>query len=161
MLIFDEDGPSDSPYIERIWHCHTENAAPFLSIAGSRRELVVSRIHGQMTITVRGPETHSTAVGDCPRDGEWFGIILKLGAFLPHFPAVTLVNGGVNLPTVSRTSFWVLGSAWQFPDYDNADTFIGRLQKAGLLDSLFLVPHFRGTKNIPNLINKQKKQRSF
>ncbi|MBA3823016.1 MAG: AraC family transcriptional regulator [Ktedonobacterales bacterium] len=133
MLIFDEDRPSDSPYVERIWRCHSEDAAPFLSIAGSHHELVVSRLRGEITITARGPETHASAIGDCPKDGEWFGIILKLGTFLPHIPATTLVNGGVDLPTISPTSFWMFGSPWQFPSYDNADTFIARLQRAGFL----------------------------
>ncbi len=46
MIIFDEDRPSDSPFVERVWRCHSEGAAPFLSIAASRCELVVSRFGG-------------------------------------------------------------------------------------------------------------------
>ena len=38
MIIFDEDRPSDSPFVERVWRCHSEGAAPFLSIAASRCE---------------------------------------------------------------------------------------------------------------------------
>jgi len=60
MIIFDEDRPSDSPFVERIWRCHSEGAAPFLSIAASRCELVVSRLQGKVTMTVRGPETRAT-----------------------------------------------------------------------------------------------------
>ena len=60
MLIFDEDRPSDSPFIERVWRCHSEGAAPFLSIAASRCELVVSRFEGKITMTMRGPETRAT-----------------------------------------------------------------------------------------------------
>ena len=133
MLIFDEDRPSDSPYVERVWRCHSENADPFLSIAASHCELVVGKLHGAITLTVRGPETRATPMSDCPGDGEWFGIILKLGTFLPHFSVRKLVNAGMDLPTVSRKSFWLLGSAWQFPDYDNADTFISRLARQGFL----------------------------
>jgi methylphosphotriester-DNA--protein-cysteine methyltransferase len=43
MLIFDEERPSDSPFVERIWRCHSEGADPFLSIAESRCELVVAQ----------------------------------------------------------------------------------------------------------------------
>jgi hypothetical protein len=133
MLIFDEDRPSDSPYVERIWRCHSDGAAPFLSIAASRCELVVSRLSGQITMSVHGPETKATALGDCPGDGEWVGILLKLGTFLPPLPTSALVDSGVNLPTVSRTEFWLRGSAWQFPDYDNAETFMDWLVRRGLL----------------------------
>jgi AraC-like DNA-binding protein len=133
MLIFDEDRPSDSPCVERVWRCHSEGAAPFLSIAATHCELVVSQLRGRVTMTVRGPETRATAVGDCPEEGEWVGIVLKLGTFLPHLPMSTLVDGGVNLPTVSRASFWLLGSAWQFPDYDNADTYVDWLVRKGVV----------------------------
>lgn len=133
MIIFDEDRPSDSPFVERIWHCHSEGADPFLSIAESRCELVVTRLHDKMTLTVRGPETKATSLGDCPADGEWLGIRLKPGTFLPHLPASSLVNATVTLPNALSKSFWLAGSAWQFPDYDNADTFVDWLVREGLL----------------------------
>ena len=133
MIIFDEDRPSDSPFVERVWRCHSEGAAPFLSIAASRCELVVSRLGGKVTMTVRGAETKATPLGDCPGDGEWLGILLKLGTFLPHLPTRTLVDAEVNLPTVSRNSFWLFGSPWQLPDYDNADTFVDWLVRKGEL----------------------------
>jgi hypothetical protein len=84
MLIFDEDRGSDSPFVERVWRCHSEGADPFLSIAASRRELVVSRLQGKVTVTMRGPETRATLIGDSPGDGEWLGIIFKLGTFMPQ-----------------------------------------------------------------------------
>jgi len=133
MILFDEDRASDSPFVERVWRCHSEGAAPFLSIASSRCELVVTRLQGKVTMTVRGPETRATPLGDCPGDGEWLGILLKLGTFLPFLPTRTLVDAEVNLPAGSRNSFWLFGSAWQLPDYDNADTFVDWLVRKGLL----------------------------
>jgi AraC-like DNA-binding protein len=133
MIIFDEDRPADSPFVERVWRCHSEGTAPFLSIAASHCELVVSRLGGKVTVTIRGPETRATPVGDCPGDGEWLGILLKLGTFLPRLPTGKLVDADVNLPTVSSTSFWLFDSAWQLPDYDNADTFVDLLVRKGLL----------------------------
>ncbi len=133
MLIFDEDRPSDSPVVERVWRCHSEGNSPFLSIAASRCELVLGRLQGKVTMTVRGPETKATLIGDCPRDGEWLGIILKVGTFLPSLPINTLVDAEVDLPTVSSNSFWLFGSLWQLPDYDNADTFIDWMIRKDLL----------------------------
>lgn len=133
MIIFDEDRASDSPFIERVWRCHSEGSDPFLSIAASRSELVVSRLGGKISLTMRGPETRATPMGDCPGGGEWFGIILKPGAFLPIFPPERLVDGGLNLPVISRNSFWLSDCVWQLPDYDNADTFVDWLARKGLL----------------------------
>ena len=132
MIIFDESRPLDSPFVERIWRCHSEGADPFLSIAATRCELVVSRLEGKASVTVRGPETRAMPMGDCPGDGEWLGIVLKLGTFLPHMPTRALVDTGVDLPT-SRKTFWLSGSVWELPDYDNADTFVDWLVRKGLL----------------------------
>ncbi|HEX6480036.1 MAG TPA: helix-turn-helix domain-containing protein [Ktedonobacteraceae bacterium] len=133
MIIFDEERPSDSPFVERIWRSHSEGTAPFLSIAVSRCELVVTKLHGQITMTVRGPETKATPLGDSPSDGEWFGILLKLGTFLPHLPASGLTDTGVTLPEATRNTFWLSGSAWEIPTSDNAEIFVNRLVRAGLL----------------------------
>jgi AraC-like DNA-binding protein len=133
MLIFDEQRLSDSPFVERVWHCHSEGASPFLSIAESRSELVVTRLRGKMSLTVRGPETRATLLGNYPADGEWLGIRLKPGTFLPHLPTRTLVDAALTLPLATSKSFWLGGSAWQFPDYHNADTFINWLVRKGLL----------------------------
>lgn len=133
MILFDGQRPSDSPFVERIWCSHSEGAHPFLSIAVSRLELVVSKLQGKVTLTVRGPETKVTPIGDCPDGGEWFGILLKPGAFLPHLPVRSLVDDLVNLPAASNNTFWLGGSAWQFPNYENTDTFVDRLVHEGLL----------------------------
>lgn len=132
MLIFEEDRPSDSPYVERVWRYHSEGGGSFLSIAECRSELVVTKHQGRVAVTVRGPETRATRLS-YPPDAEWLGIRLKPGAFLPSRPARELIDGGVTLPEAMRDSFWLDGSAWRVPDYENADTFVARLVRAGLL----------------------------
>ena len=107
-------------------------AGSFLSIAASHWEMVVSRHEGRLYCTVRGPETHPT-VAHCPPDGEWLGIQFKHGVFMPHLPVSELVDGDVELPDASGRSFWLHGSAWEFPTFDNADAFIARLVKEELL----------------------------
>jgi len=132
MIIFDEERLSDSPFVERVWRCHSEGDGPFLSIAESRWEIVVTRFHGKRTLTVRGPETKATPMY-CSSDGEWLGIRLKPGAFLPSLPISELVDGNITLPEATRNSFWLDSSTWQLPSYDNADTFVARLVREGLL----------------------------
>jgi Helix-turn-helix domain len=132
MLIFEADRPSDSPYVERVWRYHSEGSGSFLSIAEYRSELVVTRYQGRVIVTVRGPETRVTRLS-YPPDAEWLGIRLKPGAYLPAWPPQELVDDDVNLPEATRDSFWLDGSAWQVPDFENADTFVARLVRAGLL----------------------------
>lgn len=139
MLVYEADRPSDSPFVERVWRYHSEGTGSFLSIAECRSELVVTRYQGRVIVTVRGPETRATRLV-YPPDAEWLGIRLKPGAFLPSRPARALVDGGVNLREAARASFWLDGSAWQVPDYENADTFVAWLVRAGLLVSEPAVP---------------------
>jgi hypothetical protein len=132
MLFTFEDRPSDSPFVERIWRAHSERPGSFLSVAMSHWEMVVTRQNGKTMLTVRGPETKATPL-HCSADGEWLGIRFKLGTVMPHLPASHLVDGAVNLPDAGSRSFWLHHSAWQFPDFDNADTFVERLVRDGLL----------------------------
>jgi hypothetical protein len=128
-----EDRLSDSPFVERVWRSHSAHAGMFLSVAASHFEMAVTRHQGRTFLTVRGPETVSTPA-ECPAEGEWLGIRFKLGAFMPRFaPGDLKDRHDVTLPGATNQSFWLEGSAWDFPDFENADTFVQRLARKGLI----------------------------
>jgi AraC-like DNA-binding protein len=94
---------------------------------------VVTKFRDKVLITVRGPETRATPAY-CPPDAEWVGIQLKPGAFMSALPPREVMDrSDVNLPEATGKSFWLNGRAWQFPDFDNADTFVDWLARDGLL----------------------------
>src|SRR5262249_47980252 len=100
-------------------------------------EMVVTRHKGKTTLTVRGPETKATTI-ECPAEGEWVGIRFKLGTFMPLLPARDLSDRrDVTLPGATGRSFWLNGSAWKNPDFENAETFVTRLVR----DELIAVDH--------------------
>lgn len=132
FLIFD-DRLSDSPFVERVWRCHSERSGRFLSVASSHWEMVVTRHRGKTTLTVRGPETKVTAI-DCPAEGEWLGVRFKLGTFMPQLPVANLLDRkDVTLPEAGGRSFWLNGSAWEYPDFENAEAFVERLVKDSVI----------------------------
>lgn len=95
--------------------------------------MVVTRLRGETTLTVRGPETRATEL-DCPAEGEWLGIRFRLGTFMPQLPVVNLLNGkDVTLPGATSRSFRLNGSALEYPDFENAETFVTRLVKSGAI----------------------------
>jgi hypothetical protein len=133
MVISFDDRISDSPFVERIWCSRSERAGTFLSVAASHFEMVVTRYRGRTFLTVRGPETKA-APADCPADGEWLGIRFKLGAFMPRLvPRNLFDRRDVTLPDATGSSFWLNGSAWEYPDLENAETFVARLVRKGIV----------------------------
>src|SRR5262245_33954158 len=133
MFIIFDDRPSDSPFVERVWRSHSERGGTFLSVAASHWEMVVTRLHGKTMLTVRGPET-SPASTECPAEGEWLGIRFKLGTFMPQLPPrILLDRNDVTLPQVTDRSFWLNGRAWEYPDFENAEVFVRRLVRDGLI----------------------------
>ena len=128
-----EERPSDLAFVQAVWRNESERAELFISTAGTHWEMVWMRHRGQYTFTVRGPETRATPA-DLPAEAEWLGITFQLGTFLPHLPPGGLLDReDVNLPEETGNSFWLGGSTWEIPTYENADTFVDRLVRAELL----------------------------
>lgn len=132
MIVF-EDRLSDSPFIERVWRSRSERSGTFRSVAASTFEMVVSRHGGRTFFTLRGPETQAT-LAELPADGEWFAIRFKVGTFVPQLTPGNLTDRrDVTLPEATRHSFWLNGSAWDYPAFENAETFVNRLVTNGIL----------------------------
>jgi AraC-like DNA-binding protein len=133
MFITFESRSSNSPIVERVWRSRSERADVFHSMASGFWGMVVTRLQGRTTLTIRGPETQATTA-DCPADGEWVGVCFRPGSFLSLIPAELLRDrNDVTLPEASRRAFWLGGSAWCYPDFENMETFVDRLIRRGLI----------------------------
>jgi len=132
FIFFDAERPSDSAFVERVWRCHSEGGGPFLSVASSHWELVVTRLKGDTYVTLRGPETKPREVF-CPPEGEWVAIRFKAGTFMPQRPIARLIDGRDLTVPASKRHFRLDGSTWEIPTFDNAETFVSRLARAGIL----------------------------
>jgi hypothetical protein len=139
MTILFEERASDSPLIEQIWRSSSTTSGPFTSTANVYWMMVVCRCRGETTVTVRGPETLATTAyaleyGFDDDDTGYLGIVFKPGVFMPHLPPGRVVDRqDVVLPKGAGKSFWLYGSTWEFPTFDNVDTFIARLMRTDML----------------------------
>src|SRR5215813_6604725 len=88
--------------------------------------MVITKQAGKTWLTVRGPETKAIPA-PVPENAEIVGIVFKLGVFMPHLPVTELVDIETVLPDASSQSFWLHGSVWQFPNFENADSFLNKL----------------------------------
>lgn len=132
FLVF-EDRPSDCSLVERIWRSHSTRAGTFLSVAASHCGMVITRHRGNVRVTLRGPETKAT-LADCPAEGEWLGILFTVGTFLRDHPAATLRDRqDLDLPAATCRKFWLSGTAWEYPNFENAESFVIGLMRAGVI----------------------------
>lgn len=134
-----EDRASDHPFVEKVWRCHSDRADTFLSVAANNFEIAITRLEGKTFLTLRGPETSATTL-DCPGGGEWTCIRFKVGTYMPRFlPGRLRDHKDVTLPPATGQSFWLNGSAFEYPDYDNAETLVSRLVRSGILARSLIV----------------------
>jgi hypothetical protein len=128
-----EHRESTSPYVERVWRCHSSTGGRFFSMAESGIELVVTRLPGLTMVTLRGPVTRAAAI-ECPAHGEWLAIRFRLGTYFPRFPTSGLLDHhDVHLPAHGRDRFWFAGLSWEIPSFENAESFVERLARAGVI----------------------------
>ena len=134
MTFILEERPSESSFVERIWHAQCACPGTFISAAATSWEMVVTIYQGKSTITVRGPETKATPLHYQWVGAEWLGIRFKLGTFMPLLLLRSLLDRrDVDLPGATGNSFWLHGSTWEIPTFDTADTFADRMARASLL----------------------------
>ena len=131
LFVIDEWG-SDCRYVEKAWTTHSEPEPAFISVAVSRWQVVVTTQGDGSQLTIRGPETRAT-VAPIPADAEFFGIVFSLGTFMPGVGLARLVDRAVTLPTATPDSVWFEGSRWEIPTPGNADAFVNRLVREGLI----------------------------
>ncbi len=127
-----QERPSDSPFVKRIWTTQSEEGDSFTSISTVFWSMVIAKRRGRISISFHGPATRATRQ-DFPPEAEWFGIEFKLGTYVPAILPGELIDKYLVLPGASGCSFSLCHSKWQFPNFENADTFVDRLVRAGIL----------------------------
>lgn len=132
MSIIYEERPSDSPYVEMITHGRTASDGSTIRPAESRWHMVIVRQEGNARALVVGPLT-TAGVASWTEGAEIVWVRFELGAFLPQLSARNFLDTESVLPGAAGRLFWLGGSAWRFPDYENVETFVERLVREEVL----------------------------
>lgn len=132
MTIIAEDRLSDSSYVERVTHGWTVSDGSSLRPAEVSWHMVFVKVNGHCQPLVVGPWT-TAGVAQWGEGAEILWVRFKPGTFMPHLPTKDFRDCETALPRAASNSFWLKGSAWQLPDYENVDTFIERLAREEIL----------------------------
>lgn len=127
-----QDRLVDCPYVDLVMHGLTTASEEVIRPATSHWHMVFSNQHGKKSALLVGPCTASGVVS-WGEGAEILWVRFKLGTFMPHLPPVKFLDSETILPDASNRSFWLKGSVWEFPTFDNVDAFIDRLVGEKLL----------------------------
>lgn len=123
---------SDSPYIEAIMHGYTTGSGSTIRPAECHWHMVFTKFQGKLFPIFTGALPTSGTVS-FTEGAEILWIKFKLGTFMPHLPHRDFLNIETVLPEAAGSRFWLKGSAWQFPDLENVDTFVEWLVREEIL----------------------------
>jgi AraC-like DNA-binding protein len=126
MSILVEERRLDSPYVETIMQGRTVSAGSTIRPAETCWHMVCVKHGGGAQLVVVGPWTNA-GMASWGEGAEILWVKFKLGVFMPHLPVRDYRDAETVLPGATDCSFWMKGSAWQFPDFENVETFIDRL----------------------------------
>jgi hypothetical protein len=132
VSIIHEERRSDSLYIETVTRGHTVSDGSTIRPAECCWHMVFVRANDRVHPLIVGPLT-TAGVASWKEGAEILWIKFKLGTFLPHLPARILLDGETVLPGAASNAFWLKSSTWQFPDYENVETFVDRLVREEML----------------------------
>ncbi|MFD3704243.1 helix-turn-helix domain-containing protein [Nocardia sp. NPDC058658] len=117
---------SDSPWVESVWTCRSEQVAEMTSVASETWGLVFWEQQGVSCAAVTGPEVR-TGTAPVPEGADFVGIQFAVGTSLRAVTASTLVDSGIVLPDVTARGFWLDGERWETPRADDAESLVERL----------------------------------
>ncbi|MFB8773915.1 helix-turn-helix domain-containing protein [Streptomyces broussonetiae] len=123
---------SDSPWVDEVWTCTSEQVTEMTAVAGVRWGLVFWEQDGRAYTAVTGPETR-TSTAPVPEGATFTGIEFAVGTSLRAVPTSALVDGGVELPGTTRRTFRLDGARWETPGPDDAEALVDRLVRAGVV----------------------------
>ncbi|HEY6074926.1 MAG TPA: helix-turn-helix transcriptional regulator [Anaerolineales bacterium] len=126
MSLIVEQRSSESPYVESVTRGWTVADGAPIRPAESHWHMVFARFAGAARAIAVGPlTTAGTARWSAGAEVLW--IKFRLGTFMPHLPTRDLTDGETILPGAAGQSFWLKGSIWQIPGFEDVETFVSRL----------------------------------
>ncbi|MEO8609587.1 MAG: helix-turn-helix domain-containing protein [Chloroflexota bacterium] len=132
MIVIPEQRLVESPYIEWVGHGYTAADGLEMRPAEYNWHLIFTRQAGVLRILVVGALEAARPLSYIA-GGESLWIRFKVGTFMPHVPAPAILNREINLPEGSGDNFWLKDKVWEIPTFENVETFVEQLVRAGAL----------------------------
>ncbi|MGW1742745.1 helix-turn-helix domain-containing protein [Nocardia sp. NPDC001965] len=123
---------SDSPWVESVWTCRSDDVSEMTSVASETWGLVFWEQDGRAHAAITGPESRS-GTAPVPEGAGFVGIQFAVGTALRATATPALVDGGVVLPEVTGRTFWLDGAHRETPRPDDVEALVDRLVREGVV----------------------------
>ena len=135
MIVIPEERLVESQYIEWVAHGYTVADGLVIRPAEYNWHLIFTRHEGVLRILVIGALEAARPLSYVA-GAESLWIRFKVGTFMPHLPASATINQEINLLEGSGDNFWLKDKVWEIPSFENVETFVEHLVRAGALTSV-------------------------
>ncbi|MBA3869596.1 MAG: helix-turn-helix domain-containing protein [Anaerolineae bacterium] len=132
MIVISEESRVGSPYIEWVGQGYTGADGLIIRPAEYNWHLIFTRYEGILRILVVGALEEARPL-NYVAGAESLWIRFKVGTYMPCLPAPATLNREINLPQGSANTFWLKDKVWEVPSFENADTFVEHLARAGVV----------------------------
>jgi AraC-like DNA-binding protein len=130
MIAIPEERLVESPYIEWVAHGYTVADGLEMRPAEYNWHLIFTRYGGVLRVLVVGALEAARPLSYVA-GAETLWIRFKVGTYMPKLPAPAILNQEINLLEGSGSNFWLKDKVWEIPSFENADTFVEHLARAG------------------------------
>lgn len=132
MSLLHDERPSDSPYVESVTRGLTTGNGSSIRPAETSWHMVFVRHGGSARLVLVGPwRAAGTASWGEGADILW--LKFKLGTFMSHSPVATFRDSETVMPGATSGSFWLDDHTWPYPNSEDAEVFVDRLARKGVL----------------------------
>lgn len=159
MTQIHESRQSNSPYIETIWRSRNLTDGIYLATPDGSWDLIVMIDEdGRKQAALTGQATEPM---DVPYRAGTSSVVISFtpGAYLPHYPAETLLDGIEMLSNFDDDHFSLAGHTFTFPTFENAEELIAAMVKLGILQNDRVVDKIVRDRSIA--ISDRARQRHF
>ena len=134
MIVISEERLVKSPYIEWVAHGYTVADGLEMRPADYNWHLIFTRYQGILrTLLVGALEAARPLSYVAGAETLWKRF--KVGTFMHQLPAIDTLNREIILSESRGNSFWLENRVWDTPNFENAETFVEHLVRAGTVTS--------------------------
>lgn len=158
MPLIQHTRPIDSPFAESVSVLRFTSPGETLMQPDGCWDIAIIRRGDNVQVLRTGLTTRAVTFRH-EADDEILVISFKPSSFMPIMPGEIMRDEGVLLEPFGRRDFWIGSEVREIPSFDNAEAFVARLVRDGIVESSDIVASI--VEGQPKAMSERTMQRHF